>query len=141
MSKPILSELEYNASDVASAILSQADLSVTNEDLGVTERTADFSVKAGWTTSQMYIFSFNGFMFFSGSFNHSAGDPTGNEVFLTNTNSATRPSNNMHLSAIGYEGDTANYVYVDPSGNVGVSSPSMSGITGYYLTVNGWYRF
>ena len=30
MSKPILSELEYNADDVASAILSKADLSITN---------------------------------------------------------------------------------------------------------------
>ena len=31
MSKPILSELEYNADDVASAILSKADLSITSK--------------------------------------------------------------------------------------------------------------
>lgn len=141
MSKPILSELEYNADNVASAILSQADLSVTNEDLGVTERTSDFIAQSGWTTSQMYIFSFNGFMFFSGSFVHADSVPADGEAFVINSNIDTRPSVAFHLSGGGYQGDTVNFVSINTDGEVTVDSPTGTGASSYYLSVNGWYRF
>ena len=141
MSKPILSELDYNASDVASAILSQADLSVTNEDFGVTDRTSLFTVGGGFSVGNKQAFSFNGFMFISASFARSS-TPGGSDALLSISDSDFYPINNTVFPTVSYEGDTAEYLTVSSStGEFTVSAPENVSASAYYGVFNGWYRF
>ena len=80
MSKPVLSELEYNADDVASAILSSADLSVTNEDFGVTDHSSIFTFQTGWSDTNAICYGFNGFMFCSLTALHADATPGDEET-------------------------------------------------------------
>lgn len=141
MAKPILSELEYNADDVASAILSQADLSVTNEDLGVTDRSSDFSIQSGWSDNYSAFYSFNGFMFVMFYASHAGGVPDHMEAIFSNSNDDTRTSEVYVFPSVGSEGDTSANIRALTDGDIVVSAPVGAGDPGYFVNINGWYRF
>ena len=145
MSKPILSELEYNADDVASAILEQADLSITNENLGVGDQRSSLELQSGWSnnpsTVPPYLYTFNGFGFISCSVYHSGGTPSGGEVFLKITNSDFHPVERIQMPQAGYEGDTGEFVYLETNGDIEIGSPVNEGNSSFFLTINGWYRY
>ena len=46
MPKPVLSDSLFNADDVATAILDEANLQVTNQNLGVTDITSSFVINS-----------------------------------------------------------------------------------------------
>lgn len=140
MSKPILSELEYNASDVASAILNNADLAIANEDLGVTDRSSDFSVGTGWAGS-IIAYSFNGFMFVnSGIYHAGTGQPAHGETMFSNSETTTRPNQSYTVASLGYQADSA-VVEAKTDGTFTINDPDNQGISNFYATVNFWYRF
>ncbi len=141
MSKPILSELEYNASDVASAILAAADLSVTNEDFAVSEVKDDFTLQTGWTATTKQMFTFNGFMFISSHVVHYGDVPDPDEVIYINSNTETRPSENYSFPALGLQGDLANNIVANSSGDIFVSNPEGSGDASWQVSFNAWYRY
>jgi len=142
MSKPILSELEYNASDVASAILSKADLSVTNEDLGVTDRSSLFTIQAGWSSGDLSAYSFNGFMFISAYFSHSGGEPDNGETVWVISDSDFFPTELISMPSISYEGDNALRMQFQTDGDVTVSWATDTGSSStWYGCINGFYRF
>tara|TARA_B100000700_G_scaffold300452_1_gene368607 strand:- start:14 stop:454 length:441 start_codon:yes stop_codon:yes gene_type:complete len=145
MSKPILSELEYNADDVASAILEQADLSVTNQDFAVGDQRSSLELQSGWSNMPSnlppYLYTFNGFAFIAVSCYHPGGSPSSGEVFLKITNSDFHPVEKIHFPTTGYQGDTGEYVVFQPDGDVEIQNPDNAGASDYYLTINGWYRY
>ena len=140
MSKPILSELEYNASDVASAILENADLSVTNQDFGVADCSDDFTIQTGFSESGLQAYSFNGFMFIMMSV-YSASTPDNGDNIYYNSNQDKRPSEVTFMPSISYQGDSANQITFNTNGYIVVSHPYNPQGGDWNAVVNGWYRF
>tara|TARA_Y100001963_G_scaffold93375_1_gene128542 strand:+ start:1119 stop:1547 length:429 start_codon:yes stop_codon:yes gene_type:complete len=141
MSKPVLSELEYNASDVASAILSKADLSVTNEDLGVTDRSSLFVYQSGWDDQNKVCYSFNGFMFCSFLVKHSDTTPDNPETFCVISDSDFYPTETVYAPTVSYEGDLAFNITFNSDGNIKVHIPVNINNNSFYICVNAWYRY
>ena len=142
MSKPILSELEYNASDVASAILASADLSVTNQDFGVTDITDQITAGTDVTlyTDRTIAFSFNGFVFLSVG-GYGPSDIATNDVLLTFSNSY-HPSNDYTFTTISHQADSA-YVVVakESDGTFRVIDPINNSGNSFYFGFNGFFRY
>jgi len=143
MSKPILSELEYNADDVASAILQQADLSVTNEDFGVADRSSLFVINSSniGSMDDLKAYSFNGFMFVQGRFGNSGSAPTSGDTLATISDSDFYPTYNAIAPVVSYQGDTASRFEIDTSGNLYVLDPTSAGDSHWRCTFNLWYRY
>ena len=139
MSKPVLSELEYNADDVASAILQKADLSVTNEDLGVTDQSSNFAAESGWSITNKQIYSFNGFMFISFTAQYGS-TPSNGDALVEITDEDIRPTTNTIFPSISYEVDTVNCIVVQTNGEIIVSHPSNPG-SEFHVAINGFYRY
>lgn len=142
MSKPVLSELEYNADDVASAILSQADLSIANDDLGVLDISSSFSFDSGWQAEAHGIiaYKFMGFVFVNINCVHLNGNPVSGEGIGSVNNSSYRPSAKQTLPSIANEADSNAYVCFQTNGNIDQFNPEPSGSSHFYLCINGWYR-
>ncbi len=140
MSKPILSELEYNASDVASAILVNLDLSIANEDLGVTTKTDNFSLSLGFVATYFQAYRFNGFMFISGGFKHDGGAPSNGEIFLSCDDSGDYPISDTFFLGHGYQGDNAYMLNFNSDGEFKVHDPIGTGESAFYFGCNGFYR-
>ena len=87
MPKPVLSDSLFNADDVATAILSEANLQVTNQDLGVTDISSAFVLSTNWNTWQGHrAYKFNGFVFiWMGTYKGSSA--SNGEVWMTINNS------------------------------------------------------
>ena len=141
MSKPVLSELEYNADDVASAILSKADLSITNEDLGVTDHSSLFTFQSGWSETNAICYGFNGFMFVCLTAKHGDADPGNPETFCVISDSDYHPSEWLAAPTVSYQGDTAQYVEFNTNGNIDVRHYLNPSASSYYIAVNCWYRY
>ena len=145
MSKPVLSELEYNADDVASAILSTADLSIANDDLGVVDRSSYFTFNSSfWDNSEHSInaFSFNGFMFLNFHIEATQTPPAvSNELLYTITDSDFYPTTLFTLPTSSYQGDTANCVRLQTNGEIRVQSSLNESSAAFYLLINGFYRY
>ena len=143
MSKPILSELEYNADDVASAILSKADLSVTNEDLGVNDRSSLFEAESGFTSGFFKVaYSFNGFMFLS-LFAQNTSVPSNGTKMVQMSDSDFYPSTNTRFPSVSYQADSSQYVEARNDGGLYLSWPTSAGgdDTNFYITINGFFRY
>ena len=139
MSKPILSELEYNADDVASAILSNADLSVTNEDLGVVDVSDQFTIQGDfseWHT--LYAFKFNGFVFLNASLYQDDVSATSGNLYLMTA--AVTPENEYHCGTASHHGDTAEYIKIDNDGYIKYNNMWDQGSSYWHVLLNCWYR-
>ena len=143
MSKPILSELEYNADDVASAILSKADLSITNEDLGVTDISSSFSFQSGWQSEfhGILAYSFNGFVFINVSCVHPDGTPSSDEVMISCSDSDYHPSTKFSAPNISKEGDSNTAIIFTTDGDIECKGPLNEGGTAFYVVFNAFYRY
>ncbi len=142
MPKPILSELEYNASDVASAILSKADLSVTNENLGVADIESEFTVESGWAFgSNKQAYTFNGFVFLSILCTHAGGLPSHGEKIFS-VSSSYKAITATDINTISHEGDLAFRTRADTDGGFYLDNPKEGGSDNtFYVLLNGFYRF
>ena len=143
MAKPVLSDSLFNADDVATAVLAEANLQVTNQDLGVTSHGSSIvTLSSGWsqlTTCNFY--SFNGFMFFSFVCEHAGGAPSNGEVFMTINDSDYYPTTQHSCPSISYQGDNAYRISIDTNGQFQVFDPNNPGGSTFFICVNAHYRF
>lgn len=141
MPKPVLSDSLFNADDVATAILSEANLQISNSNLGVTDISSSFSHNSNWSFSGFHAFKFNGFVFIAGQASTSS-TPSGNDLTMsTITDSTVRPTSDTAMPTASYEGDTGNFVKVYTTGEVFISAPINVGSGAFYVVFNGFYRY
>ena len=142
MPKPVLSDSLFNADDVATAVLAEANLQVTNNDLGVVDRTSLFTRNTVWNEiGGPHFFSFNGFMFCNFGVVYSGGAPASHTAIYTCSDADFRPSVSYVFPTAGRDSDSAYYVYIDSSGKIAPDLPNNLGNASYYIVINGWYRF
>ena len=135
MPKPVLSDSLFNADDVATAVLAEANLQVTNSDLGVTDITSEFSVQTGWEWNRPHAQHFNGFVFLTGYMRYPGGTPS-NGAMLTIDNSDYRPSSTYDVNGTGHQGDTSNTIQVKSDGNINLLDAHNPGSGVFYIVVN-----
>ena len=144
MPKPVLSDSLFNADDVATAILQEANLQITNSVLGVTDRSSLLSYTSGWSDADSNIvpklFTFNGFAFISAMCYHS-GTPGATEQFMTISDTDYAPDQTYALPTASFQGDTAQSVQITTNGEIKVYYPLNESDSGYSINFNGFYRF
>ena len=145
MPKPVLSDSAFNADDVATAILSEANLQVTNEDLGVTDRSSLIVFQSGWqeTTGSVptQFYTFNGFGFISLYCYHAGGTPaTGEDVFYIN-DSDYHPVQNTAFFTSSHHGDTSLRFTLNTNGMMDIIHPKNEGDSDFFAVLNGFYRY
>lgn len=142
MPKPILSDSLFNADDVATAILSEANLQVTNSDLGVTDVTSSYVLNSNWDAwDDDFCYKFNGFVFVQLNAYIDSVDLSSNLTVYTINDSNLHPSSKQSMPTITFDNDSATGLYFHTNGNVIVLEPKdMSSNPRYHLKVNGWYR-
>lgn len=140
MPRPVLSETTFNSDNIATSILQQANLQIANSNLGVTDISSHFTLQSGWTKNFEHILFFNGFVFWSGYYQHTGGTPSHGETFLTIDNSDYRPNSEFILPTSGHEEDTAARVHILTNGNITIQQPVNLGSTTYYVPVNGYWN-
>ena len=141
MPKPILSELEYNASDVASAILASADLSVTNQDFGVTDQSDEFTIlNSFYANYPIKAFQFNGFMFMQIGITRTTS-PDSNTAIISIDESDLVPNYNVVCNSISYQGESASEIYITADeANIYVGSVNNEGDDYFRIICNFMYR-
>lgn len=142
MPKPVLSDSLFNADDVATAILSEANLQVSNNNLGVTDVSSSYSFASGWQQNHNPIraFKFNGFIYLNISCYHSGGTPSNGETLVTIDDTDLYPGVDYTLPTAAYQGDMANCIKVNTSGDITVIQPINVGHNDYVVLINGFYR-
>tara|TARA_Y100001963_G_C6729534_1_gene423141 strand:- start:705 stop:1139 length:435 start_codon:yes stop_codon:yes gene_type:complete len=143
MPKPVLSDSLFNADDVATAVLSEANLQVTNSQLGVTDISSNYSFDSGWQAEAHGIiaYAFNGFVFININCVHPGGSPTTGEGLVTNSNSDYHPIEKTTMPSIANEADSAYSVVFQTNGNIDQLSPYNPGSSNFHIVVNGFYRY
>ena len=142
MPKPVLSDSLFNADDVATAVLSEANLQIANSNLGVTDISSHFTLQSGWTVTAPHFLFFNGFVWWSGFYRHSTGTPSSGSTIITIDNSDYRPQTQWRLPAIGYQADSGSRVEINSNGNIEIHDPLNAGsgtfyiVTSYFWNVN-----
>ncbi len=140
MSKPVLSELEYNASDVASAILENADLSVTNQDFGVSEVSDSFDVVTNWTdNNRTKAFKFNGFIYLQFSC-YKLSAPTNGEQFAEVSDSDLYPDYIVTGPTVSEDGESAHAWELSTDGEFKLVLPHTAGDSAFRVFIMAWYR-
>jgi len=140
MPKPVLSDSLFNADNVATAILSQANLQIASSDLGVADVTSIFTAGTDVTLYNMKAFTFNGFMFVQGRGEDSS--PAHNSTVMTISDSNYRPYYQTIMPSVAYEGDTMAMLIFQTNGDVQTSYPVNVGTsTSLFFVFNGFYRF
>lgn len=140
MPKPVLSDSLFNADDVATALVNNYNLSVSNQDFAVADRASLFVTRSGWSWVSKQIYSFNGFMFVSGNI-YKASTPSNGEVIADISDSNFYPVADTVFNTIAYQGDSANSMSFNASGEIMVSHPVNVGVAEWSAQINGFYRF
>jgi hypothetical protein len=143
MPRPVLSETTFNSDNIATSILQQANLQITNSQLGVTDISSNFSFNSGWQAEahDIIAYAFNGFVYININCVHPGGSPTTGEVFVTNSNSDYYPITKTTMPSIANEADSAYSVLFRTNGNIDQLSPYNPGSSNFHIVVNGFYRY
>mgnify|MGYP000293206363 CR=1 FL=1 len=142
MPRPVLSETTFNSDNVATSILQQANLQITNENLGVTNRSSVFTKHNdfGDNAHSVIAYSFNGFMFLN--FNvYRVGTMSTQMVVYTINDSDFYPITRTTAPAVGYEGDLVSEVRAETAGNIKIFNPSNQSSAGFYISCQMFYRY
>lgn len=140
MPKPVLSDSLFNADDVATAVLAEANLQIANSDLGVSDISSSFTYTSGFTVNQDHAMYFNGFIFYSAYIIHYNGSPSNGAKIADITNANYRPSASYNFPAIGFQGDVGSSVEVTSSGEIKIHNPTNVSSSNYYITLNGFWN-
>ena len=142
MPKPILSDSLFNADDVATAVLSKANLQITNSQLGVIDISASISYTSGWQNElhSPIAYYFNGFVFININCVHVGGTPGSTEALATISDSTYIPSGTVSFPSIGYQGDSNYSIIIDSNGDIKQYTPQNLGNVNHYVVFNGFYR-
>lgn len=140
MPKPVLSDSLFNADDVATAVLAEANLQITNDNLGVSVISSIHSLEPGWSVSSFRLIYFNGFVYWSGLYSHAGGIPNNGEVFAVINDADYRPTDDYVFPSTGYQADSNYRIRVATNGNIIVDDPVNQGQANYYIVVNGFWH-
>ena len=142
MPKPILSDSLFNADDVATAVLSKANLQIANNQLNVTDISSSISYETGWQTEvhDPIAWYFMGFVFININCVHTGGTPGTFEALATISDSNYRPSSDVSFPSIGYQGDSNYSIIIKSNGDICQYYPQNQGNTNQYVVFNGFYR-
>lgn len=142
MPKPVLSDSLFNADDVATAVLAEANLQIANSNLGVTDVSSNFVRDSAWSHWNVCgAFKFNGFVFLYLSAYYTGSDVNGNRTVFTINDPNLYPFEDVHFPVIAYQGDSASNIGIQSStGGVVLGSPLNQGSSDFYMTFNGFYR-
>lgn len=140
MPKPVLSDSLFNADDVATAILSEANLQVSNNDLGVTEISNPLN-NGIMTVDTTYtkMFKFNGFIFLQYRLTHSA-TPTSGDIIASIADSNNYPSYQVLHNSVAYQGESVDRIEIHTNGNIVSRNPDAAGDAGFRVHGNLFYR-
>lgn len=140
MPKPVLSDSLFNADDVATAVLAEANLQVANSNLGVSDISSHFTLQSGWQTNAENFLFFNGFVFWCGYYYHGGGTPSDPETFITIDTSDYIPASTYVFPTSSYQGDTGSRVLVNTAGDISIQNPTNLSNSTYYIAVNGFWN-
>ena len=141
MPRPVLSETTYNSDNIATSILQQANLQITNENLGVTDVGSNFVKSSAWTSwNAIGAFRFNGFVFVYLNAYYTGSDLNNDRTIYTINDSDLYPHEDTTFPTASYQGDTATNVTIQTNGNVLLGSPYNQHSSEFYMTINGFYR-
>ena len=138
MPKPILSDSLFNAEDVATAIVNEANLQITNENLGVTTVTDLVTLISGYTMTEIVSYAFNGFMFVS---MHGYGSPISHGFKIGDINTNYTPIADTFFPVISVGPDSATLLQFKTNDTITVNGPDNMGSSNWYFTINGFYRY
>jgi len=141
MPKPVLSDSLFNADDVATAILSAANLQIANNQLGVTDISSLVTLASDMNvaSSAMQAYHFMGFVFISAGLYH-AGDMSDGDNIATISDSNYYPNQNTVMVTSGDGPDLSNNLLVKTDGNIVISLPVNQAHANYNIRFNGFYR-
>lgn len=141
MPKPVLSDSLFNADDVATAVIGEANLQIANSSLGVT----DVSNKITWSKfftgtffQTNHVYKFLNFIIFN---------YRGSETFSTLggydtigvLDSDIRPHKDMFFFSFSHEGEGQNAIIFEAGGNIKLDTPFDPGDSAYRMTLSGIY--
>jgi hypothetical protein len=120
MPKPVLSDSLFNADDVATAVLAEANLQITNSQLGITNLTSVLQYQNNFEMAWSNIgdpvcYAFNGFIFLNGYVKSSNYGASPTNILYIN-NSSFHPSEKIVSSTISRGGDHAFMIFLDTDG-------------------------
>jgi len=141
MPKPVLSDSLFNADNVATAVLAEANLQISNSVLGVTDISSDMDIQSGFTGQMVYAFAFNGFVFYNAKVDHSGGTPSNDEKIIQMSNSTYHANQTYLNNSISYEGDFVNRIEIRTDGGFYILNPDNTGNSTFVMAFNGWYRY
>ena len=133
MPKPVLSDSLFNADDVATRVLQEANLQVSNNQLGVYDRSSIFVVESGITTNQLKCYSFNGFMFYSIYLNHFGSTPSNGEKMIQISDSNFYPNDQYSAPTSAHQGDTAERTKWTTDGQFQIHNPVPQGGQDFFM--------
>lgn len=144
MPRPVLSETTFNSDNIATSILQQANLQISNSDLGVTDITNSFVRASNWNAwLGDKCFIFNGFVFLNlSSYISSTHLGSSQHVTAWNINNSDYyPGYDANLITSSYQGDQSLSIKVTTGGAISVEYPhNVGGDTNFHVVINGWYR-
>lgn len=140
MPRPVLSETTFNADNIATSILQQANLQITNDNLGVTDISGFISGASGVNQYTLEAYAFNGFVFFAVEYRHENSVPSSGETLSSITDSTYHPITNFVAPVLGNGGDQGAFIRAESDGDIKIYAPT--GNSGHWFgTVNMWWRY
>lgn len=141
MPKPVLSDSLFNADDVATAVLGEANLSITNSTFGITDVTSSFAMEnncLAWAEDLCLKFQNIVFVNLSAILTFDPSTPDQKVYSITDSN--LRPSDVVYLqSAYTYEGENATYYEIATNGDINIHRADNQGDTNFRFLMNNWY--
>ena len=142
MPKPVLSDSLFNADDVATAILSEANLQIANSNLGVTDISSVLSVNSNYNTDTNRpnkLFYFNGFVFIQ-LFCYKTSTPSDGEEFAEITDSNYYPSYGVVSTYASRDNESSIQIKISTAGKLTIDEPVAAGDSTHRIYMNNWYR-
>ena len=139
MPKPVLSDSLFNADDVATAVLNEANLQIANSNLGVTDIMSSIQLDSDWTSygNDNQAYHFMGFVFISLACYRT--NPPGSDT-MWRISDPYRPSHQFKVPTVSHQGDTADFVSIQTGGDIVISSATNPGSSDWHSIINAWYR-
>lgn len=143
MPKPVLSDSLFNADDVATAVLAEANLQIANSDLGVVDRAGLFSYGTGFLNNNHPIraYSLIGFMFVNIHCYLPNATPSNNAVVITCSDSNFYSTATQSAVTLGYELDSGYSLNILTNGNITIEVPTNRGGSNFLVVANFFYRY
>lgn len=141
MPKPILSDSLFNADDVATAILNEANLQIASGSLGVSDVSDHFTWTKFFTDSQYQTGRAHKFLNFI-IFNYRGGEQfssLGNYDTIGTMQPGVRPTRDMSFNHTSHQGESSNTVIFQSNGEIKLDTPYDPGDSAYRLTLEGIY--